>query len=131
MHAWREQHGTLNIDLILGNHDVRAGTLPPEMGVAVHDEVLEIDGITLTHEPREADRRPTIAGHVHPVVRLRGRGRQSVRGPAFVFGKYRALLPAFGAFTGGQVVTPDAGDAVFVVGLGEVVAAARPGRAGS
>lgn len=126
LRAWREQHAAVAIDLILGNHDVRAGTPPAELGIAVHDEALELGGITLTHTPRQADPRPTIAGHVHPVVRLRGRGRQSVRGPAFVFAKHSALLPAFGAFTGGHVVVPGAGDAVFVVGPGEVVAVGRP-----
>jgi DNA ligase-associated metallophosphoesterase len=126
LRAWREQHAALPIDLVLGNHDVCAGSLPPEIGITVHQDALELEGITLTHEPGEDAERPTIAGHVHPVVRLRGRGRQSVRGPAFVFGKHSALLPAFGAFTGGHVVTPNAEDAVFVVGPGEVAAVGRP-----
>jgi len=126
LRAWRETHAAITIDLVLGNHDIRAGRLPPDVGLTVHDDALELGGITLTHEPRDADTRPTIAGHVHPVVRLRGRGRQSVRGPAFVFGKHSALLPAFGAFTGGHVVTPNAEDAVFVVGPGEVAAVGRP-----
>jgi len=127
LRAWREQHAAVTIDLVLGNHDVRSGALPPEVGVAAHDAVLELDGITLTHLPRDNAKRATIAGHVHPVVRLRGRGRQSVRGPAFVFGEKQALLPAFGAFTGGHVVTPGTGDAAFVVGPGEVAAIAGPG----
>jgi ATP-dependent Lhr-like helicase len=45
---------------------------------------------------------------------------------AACFGKTRALLPAFGSFTGSKVIRPAAGDRVFAVAEGEIVRIGRP-----
>ena len=54
-----------------------------------------------------------LSGHVHPYYRLRGKA-DSVRLPAFLIGQKRAVLPAFGEFTGGVQVSVTRGDRVFV-----------------
>ena len=46
-----------------------------------------------------------LCGHIHPGVRLSGSGGQSERLPCFVLGRRRAILPAFGGFTGLALVS--------------------------
>ncbi len=48
-------------------------------------------------------------------------GRQRLKLPGFWFGPRVGVLPAFGEFTGGAVVTPRPGDRVFVVAGDQVV----------
>jgi len=62
-----------------------------------------------------------VAGHVHPAVALSGNGRTMTL-PCFYFGHDYALLPAFGEFTGTAVVRPRAGERVFVLAGGEIIA---------
>ena len=57
---------------------------------------------------------------VHPVYRLNGRGRQSLRLACFRLGGDISLLPAFGAFTGGYQVERDDDCRIFVIGDNEV-----------
>jgi metallophosphoesterase superfamily enzyme len=68
------------------------------------------------HDPQDARLAANtirMAGHWHPAVLLKGRGRQRLRVPCFWFGKQNALLPAAGAFTGGHVIEPEPGDRVY------------------
>jgi metallophosphoesterase superfamily enzyme len=74
----------------------------------------------LQHEPEPCPGRHVLAGHVHPVYRLRGKGRQSLRLPCFQLGSEVSLLPAFGAFTGGHEVRREPGVRLFVSGDGRV-----------
>jgi metallophosphoesterase superfamily enzyme len=60
---------------------------------------------------------------VHPVLRLRGRGRMGA-GPAvpcFWVGRRVLVLPGFGTFTGGAAVRPVGGDRVYAVADGVVM----------
>lgn len=103
-------------ELVMGNHDIMSERQYERKGIRVYDE-LEIGGFLLTHHPVE-EVSPScynIAGHVHPGVQLIGKGRQSVTLPCFYFGKRRALLPAFGMFTGLARIYPEKDDRVFVV----------------
>jgi DNA ligase-associated metallophosphoesterase len=118
--AWRERHANLSVTLIRGNHDRRAGDPPAELGFQVVSEPWVVGPLALQHEPTPHSHLPVLAGHVHPVYRLHGRGRQSLRLPCFVLGEQVSLLPAFGAFTGGYAVRPGVGETVYVVGDGHV-----------
>ena len=51
-----------------------------------------------------------LCGHVHPGVRLHGRGDDTAVLPCFVLGRRRAILPAFGSFTGLARVAARQGD---------------------
>jgi len=57
-----------------------------------------------------------IAGHLHPALNLRGPGRDHLRLPCFCIESQLAILPAFGEFTGGWLVTPQAGRQLYAVG---------------
>lgn len=120
LQAWRAQHRELPMTLIRGNHDKRAGDPPADLGIDVVAEPLLMGPFALQHEPDAHPSHHVLAGHVHPVYRLRGKGRQSLRLPCFQLGPRVSLLPAFGAFTGGYRVEPDANHRILVIGDQEV-----------
>lgn len=120
---WRARHRELAITLIRGNHDKRAGDPPVALDFNVVAEPLLLGPFALQHEPQPHPTHPVLAGHVHPVYRLQGKGRQSLRLPCFYLRERMTLLPAFGAFTGGMDIKPDADGRVFVVGDNGVWAA--------
>lgn len=116
LRAWRERNRELALTLIRGNHDKRAGDPPAELGVEVVAEPLLMGPFALQHEPDAHASHHVLAGHVHPVYRLRGRGRQSLRLPCFQLGLRVSLLPAFGAFTGGYAVEQKDDQRIYVIG---------------
>jgi uncharacterized protein len=79
---------------ISGNHDPH---LPSDLGGVVADEVA-IGPIMFRHEPTGAS--GEIAGHLHPKARIATRGRAMER-RCFACDGERAVMPAFGAYTGG------------------------------
>ncbi len=79
---------------ISGNHDP---ALPSDLGGTIAADVA-IGPITFRHEPTGAD--GEIAGHLHPKARVSTRGR-SVERRCFASDGARAIMPAFGAYTGG------------------------------
>ena len=79
---------------ISGNHDP---ALPSDLGGMVASEVA-IGPIVFRHEPTGA--LGEIAGHLHPKARVSTRGR-SVERRCFACDGQRAVMPAFGAYTGG------------------------------
>ena len=79
---------------ISGNHDP---ALPSDLGGVVATEVA-IGPIAFRHEPTGAI--GEIAGHLHPKARVSTRGRTMER-RCFASDGERAVMPAFGAYTGG------------------------------
>ncbi|MBD8825918.1 ligase-associated DNA damage response endonuclease PdeM [Pseudomonas sp. CFBP 13602] len=118
--AWRTDVADLRITLIRGNHDKRAGDPPAELRFEVVTEPLEMGPFALQHEPDPHPELHVLAGHIHPVYRLHGRGRQSLRLPCYLLRGKVSLLPAFGAFTGGYNMDSAADQRVYVVGDGGV-----------
>ena len=81
---------------ITGNHDPEPdGDLPGEAA----DEV-RLGGLVLRHEPKPGAAPGEIAGHLHPCARI-ATPRGAVRRRCLVTDGERAVLPAYGAFTGG------------------------------
>ena len=91
---------------ISGNHDP---ALPPDLSGVVADEVA-IGPIVFRHEPTGAV--GEIAGHLHPKARVSTRGR-SVERRCFASDGERAVMPAFGAYTGGLSIRDVAFAAIF------------------
>lgn len=120
LHQWRATHPELEVTLIRGNHDRRAGDPPATLEMNVVPEPLLLGPFALQHEPEPHPTHHVLAGHLHPAFRLQGRGRQRLRLPCFCIGKRISLLPAFGAFTGMMEVGADAGEQLYVVGEGSV-----------
>lgn len=99
--AWRVRHAAIAMTLVRGNHDSRAGDPPASLAIDVVDEPWLLGPFACCHHPQTHPTHFVLAGHVHPVCRLHGRGRDSLRLPCFVSEAGQAILPAFGEFTGG------------------------------
>ena len=119
MLAWRQRHAALRLTLVRGNHDLRAGDPPAALGIDGVDGPLRLGRWALQHQPAQVAGAYALAGHLHPGVVLHGRAHDRLSLPCFHFGPQSAVLPAFGAFTGLQVLPRQAGDPVFAVLDGE------------
>jgi len=117
---WRVRHADVGMTLVRGNHDRRAGDPPPSFGIAIVSEPWLLGPFACCHRPQPHCTHFVLAGHLHPVCRLRGPGRDSVRLPCFVAEGRQAVLPAFGEFTGGLMVEAAAGRNFYAVGGGAV-----------
>lgn len=119
---WRQRHAELELLLVRGNHDHHAGDPPADWQVQAVDEPMALESLQLQHHPAApAPGRYALAGHLHPAVRLGGRGRDQLRLPCFHFGAQLGVLPAFGDFTGGHLVQRQPGDRVFALADLQVV----------
>ena len=112
---WRSRNAAVEMLLVRGNHDVRAGDPGPEIDIRCVDGSVNEPPFVFTHEPAVSDAGYVICGHVHPGVRLTGPGRESARLPCFWVQPRTAVLPAFGEFTGLADIPVDPGDRVWVV----------------
>jgi DNA ligase-associated metallophosphoesterase len=113
---WRDQHAAIDLILVRGNHDDRAGDPPEQWRVTVVDEPHPIAPFLACHLPVAPRSGYALCGHVHPGVTLHGPADQAERLPCFVLGHRRAILPAFGSFTGLARASPLAGDRLVAVG---------------
>jgi DNA ligase-associated metallophosphoesterase len=121
LRRWREARGTLEIQLVRGNHDRHAGDPPTDLGITCVDAPALLPPFVLRHQPAASEDGYTLAGHVHPGIVLAGAGLFRERLPCFVVGESVAVLPAFGSFTGLGMITPEPGERIFVVAEGEVL----------
>ncbi|TYB84889.1 ligase-associated DNA damage response endonuclease PdeM [Oceaniovalibus sp. ACAM 378] len=78
---------------IEGNHDPGPVTIG-----GTHRAALALDGLTFRHIA--SAQKGEISGHYHPKAVLTPKGRQVSR-PCFLIDSVRAILPAFGTYTGG------------------------------
>jgi DNA ligase-associated metallophosphoesterase len=117
---WREQHAGLELTLVRGNHDDRAGDPPAGLGIEVLDEPLPLGPFALCHYPKPRAGAYVLAGHWHPCISVRGRAFERLRLPCFWLGEAVGVLPAFGSFTGMHRIEPRPGDRIFPV-AGKVV----------
>lgn len=113
---------SITFDLVLGNHDIMGQYQYKRKGIVLHDQ-LRIGKFLLTHHPLESvpEGVYNMAGHIHPGVFLKGKGRQAVTLPCFYFGDNQAFLPAFGNFTGLARIAPKKEDKVYIVAENKVI----------
>jgi uncharacterized protein len=82
---------------ITGNHD--PDPADPAHGIGgTFARTLAIGALSFCHHPTGAE--GEIAGHLHPVARVRARGRSMSR-RCFASDGRRLVMPAFGAYAGG------------------------------
>lgn len=102
------------IVLVAGNHDIISPLRYEALGIQVVQEVV-IEQFLFTHHPEIRQGYFVFSGHIHPAIKLRGKGRQSLRLPCFFKSSGQMILPAFGAFTGAHVLSKEMGDEVFAI----------------
>ena len=120
LQRWRAQNPALALTLVRGNHDLHAGDPPLWLAIAMADEPMHVGPFAFCHHPDLLATGYLMAGHVHPVYRLRS-GWESVLLPCFMADAQRIVLPAFGAFTGGHAVVPEPDELLFVTSGDAVV----------
>ncbi|MFD0861110.1 ligase-associated DNA damage response endonuclease PdeM [Sungkyunkwania multivorans] len=106
--------------LITGNHDIIPEHKYEALGIQILEEWI-IDDFLLTHHPETHDTLFNICGHIHPGVKLKGSGKQSMRLPCFFKTKDQLIFPAFGDFTGKYILAPKKEDQVFAITKKEVI----------
>ncbi len=113
--------------LVEGNHDI----LPPSAfeGLPMERCTSWTEGpFVFAHDPAElkglGEGMVGVAGHLHPAVSMRGKGRQSLKLPCWWYHRNNGVLvvPTFGAFTGSVSVSPSKQDLCWVT-TGEAVIA--------
>lgn len=109
-----------DVILVMGNHDILAHSKYCDVSLTLVDE-LQIDGFLLTHKPETHENLYNFCGHIHPCVRLQGKGRQFLKLPCFFGRAGQMILPAFGEFTGTYEMTPEEGDSIYVLTKDEVL----------
>ncbi len=109
--------------LVEGNHDIMDEDQYRRAGILHRGLVYEKGGFLFAHDRIDnlPDELYGVFGHIHPGVRLQGRGRQRMTLPCFCFRGDHLLMPAFGAFTGLARITPREEDEVYVVVDGSVL----------
>lgn len=119
---WRNDFPLFRFDLVKGNHDILEDHWYIETGIILHQKELLINGFCFRHENETTDplTQPgcghfTISGHVHPGIRMSGRGKQELRLPCFYFTDKQCILPAFSKFTGTYKVEPKKNDVVYAI----------------
>jgi DNA ligase-associated metallophosphoesterase len=124
LERWSRSLSGVHIQVIAGNHD---------RGVSRgwRGSIDWIDGahveppFCFVHESEQAVSTGAdaflMSGHVHPVIRIRALRKQSARAAAFWLRREGLVLPSFGLFTGGQLISPGPGEQVFAVSPDAVV----------
>jgi uncharacterized protein len=112
-------HPQVNWTLVAGNHDRGATGALRSLGWDVLTPPVDEACWQWVHDPAEAsaavdagsqshaqslDRRLTMAGHIHPSVRLRLSRNESVRLRCFWLRPNMVVLPAFGGWTGTHAI---------------------------
>ena len=120
---WRNRLPALDVVLVRGNHDRRAGDPVEAWNIRCVDEPYRIGALAFCHKPCAVAGAYVIAGHVHPAARFSGRGRDSLRLPCFFFTAAYAIIPAFGSFTGMADIDPSPADRLYVAAGSQVIEA--------
>ena len=97
--ALRALAGATRLVWVVGNHDADG---PQDLPGETRDEI-EVETLTLRHEPAPGLQAGEVAGHLHPCARVAAAGA-SVRRRCFVTDGARLVVPAFGAYAGGLSV---------------------------
>jgi DNA ligase-associated metallophosphoesterase len=123
--AWRDRHARLEVVLVRGNHDRRAGDPPAHWRVTCVADPYALPPFLGCHHPVTPPTGYALCGHVHPGVVISGPAERSARLPCFVLGARRAILPAFGRLTGLALVEPAADETLVAIAGSKLFALPR------
>lgn len=121
---WRNDFAQLNIQLIIGNHDILPADWYARANITCIKHQLQTGPFIFTHDKAEcksAEDCYIFSGHIHPAIALFGTAKQSLKFPCFYFTKTYAVLPAFGRFTGMHIIKPAKGDTVFALAENKIM----------
>ena len=115
---WKSNYQQIDFILIKGNHDLLSTDDYQRSNLRIYDKLL-LESFLFIHDADEADEknsgRITISGHIHPAVKLSGKGRQKITLPCFLYKNSNLILPAFGSFTGTHKFTKTRKNRIFAI----------------
>lgn len=119
---FRSSHQSLQIDLVIGNHDILGEEKYTDFRLSQHAECLTIGPFCIAHDMLQSDHF-VIHGHVHPAVRIKARGnnQSALKLCCFAVQRDRLILPAFGEFTGTHVLEPQEFEHLYLVAENSVI----------
>lgn len=109
---WLQLFTSVKFILVQGNHDLLSPDKYVDSGIECVNEFV-LHNLCFSHEPLQNEERFNICGHIHPGIKLVGKGNQSVRLPCFYLTKYQLILPAFGSLTGLYIIEPRKDELVY------------------
>ncbi len=116
---WLKQHPQ-KFTLVSGNHDIISPLKFEKISVTVVSEIVE-GPFLFTHHPEERTGLFNFSGHLHPAIRMKGKGRQSLRLPCFYRNDNQMILPAFGEFTGTHVLSPRKDERIYAIAQDTII----------
>ena len=116
-------HQQVAFTLVEGNHDILSKERYADAGIELLGLVAEREPFLFIHDmiDNAPDHLCVVSGHIHPAIKLYGKGMQSLVLPCFVVSEDHIVMPAFGAFTGLAKVSPTEADRIFAIAEGSVV----------
>jgi uncharacterized protein len=119
---WRESYSSLDCHLISGNHDILHSSFYESAHLKTHSAFEESGFRFLHHPPKNpAGDSFIFCGHIHPGVKLTGRGRQNIQLPCFYQKSNQMILPAFGEFTGLHLLDQKKAEKVYAIAGDSVI----------
>jgi DNA ligase-associated metallophosphoesterase len=120
---WRLRYRELSVVLVEGNHDTLHDSFYESADIRVVDQLVDTSFLFIHDfgEEETDDAAFVFSGHVHPGVRLKGKGRQSLRLPCFYQKSHHMILPAFGEFTGLYILPDDEADGIYPIAENRVL----------
>ncbi len=115
--TWRRAFARLEILLIRGNHEDRAGDPPATWHMQVESPPFRLGPFDLRHLPDHAATGQVLAGHLHPACRLPGENK---RYPCLVVEAGQLVFPAFGRFVSTTPIEPAHGRELYLFHKGRV-----------
>lgn len=107
------------VQLVTGNHDAKLPRLPAYLRAV---DSLDCCGLRIVHDPADPKYdMPRICAHWHPYARISDGKNTSLRLPCFLYRRQTLVIPAFGQFTGGQILAAEEGDRYFVFPAGRII----------
>ncbi|PKD43069.1 ligase-associated DNA damage response endonuclease PdeM [Rhodohalobacter barkolensis] len=114
---WRHSYPELEITLVSGNHDQLHTSFYRHAQINVV-ELLEADPFVFMHDASSYTSNSeltSIAGHIHPGIKISSKGRQNHRLPCFSISKDQIILPAFGEFTGLHIIQVESDQKIYPI----------------
>jgi len=118
---WRNAHTQLHIDFVAGNHDILPHTFYTENQLTLHPAGLQTGPFLIAHDVPPICHSFCIHGHIHPAIRISGKGHSHIKLDCFCIDEHRMILPSFGNFTGNHLLHPAEHKAIYIIAGEEVM----------
>lgn len=115
---WKRNYQRIDFLLVKGNHDLLSTEDYEHSALQILDKYV-LDPFLFIHDSEDMDEKGSgqliMSGHLHPAVKLSGKGRQKITLPCFFLEDNNLILPAFGSFTGTYKISKTKNNRIFAI----------------